>query len=112
MRRNADNAARAAKRRREREFALHPLLNGSEPVAREILFPDWKVQVEREQILRDCIEQLPDRCRQMVQLLFFQNPAVPYADVARELGLAQGSIGFIRGRCLEKLRLNLERSGF
>jgi hypothetical protein len=28
------------------------------------------------------------------------------------LGLAEGSIGFIRGRCLQKLRRNLEEKGF
>jgi DNA-directed RNA polymerase specialized sigma24 family protein len=36
---------------------------------------------------------------------------MPYADVARRLGLATGSIGFIRGRCLEKLRKALMASG-
>jgi DNA-directed RNA polymerase specialized sigma24 family protein len=48
----------------------------------------------------------------MVQLLFYQDPPVPYAEVARQMGLAEGSIGFIRGRCLEKLRTFLEQKGF
>lgn len=60
--------------------------------------------VQREQKLRDAVARLPDRCRRMVQLLFFEQPPRPYLEVARELGLAEGSIGFIRGRCLTKLR--------
>jgi RNA polymerase sigma factor (sigma-70 family) len=64
---------------------------------------------EREQKLRNSIARLPERCRRMVQLLFFEQPPRPYSEVARELGLAGGSIGFIRGRCLGKLRKLLEQ---
>lgn len=68
--------------------------------------------VEREQQLRDAIAALPPRCARMIRLLFFTDPPRPYVDVARELGLATGSIGFIRGRCLEKLRQKLLELGF
>jgi DNA-directed RNA polymerase specialized sigma24 family protein len=44
-------------------------------------------------------------------MLFFETPARPYQEVARELGIATGSIGFIRGRCLKKLRQALEQEG-
>ena len=33
-------------------------------------------------------------------------------EVAERLGLATGSIGFIRGRCLKRLQRALEESGF
>jgi len=59
---------------------------------------------EREQKLRNSVARLPDRCRKMMEMLFFEQPPRPYIEVARELGLAEGSIGFIRGRCLAKLR--------
>ena len=75
-------------------------------------FLDWKERLEQEQLLREAVKTLPDRCRVMVEMLFFQDPPVPYADVARQLGLAEGSIGFIRGRCLKKLRAALEQMGF
>lgn len=100
------------KRRREREGEQQPNAADAEPPSRELLFPEWKEQAERAQILRNCIAQLPERCGRMVQLLFYTNPPVPYVEVARELGVAEGSIGFIRGRCLEKLRKSLEREGF
>jgi len=76
------------------------------------LYPQWREEIEREQMLRDAVAQLPERCRTMVEMLFFQTPPLPYAEVARQLGLAEGSIGFIRGRCLDKLRKVLREMGF
>jgi len=69
-------------------------------------------EVEREQVLRDALGGVPARCAQMVRMLFFESPARPYNEIASELGLATGSIGFIRGRCLDKLRKQLELVGF
>jgi RNA polymerase sigma factor (sigma-70 family) len=69
-------------------------------------------EVEKEQTVRDAISQLNPRCEQMVRMLFFDDPPRPYEEVARELKLATGSIGFIRGRCLQKLRKQLEKLGF
>jgi len=68
-------------------------------------------EVEREQKIRDAVAELPPRCGKLVRMLFFEQPPRPYNEVARELGLAEGSIGFIRGRCLKKLRLLLEEFG-
>jgi RNA polymerase sigma factor (sigma-70 family) len=70
------------------------------------------MQLEQEQILRDAISELPEKCERMVRLLFFENPPRPYENVAEELGMATGSIGAIRGRCLAYLRKHLERKGF
>jgi len=69
-------------------------------------------QVEREQMLREAVAALPARCQEMIRLLFYQEPQMPYRDVAKQLGLATGSIGFIRGRCLKRLQRALEKSGF
>lgn len=69
-------------------------------------------ELEKEQLVRDSIAQLNPRCEQMVRMLFFENPPRPYHEVARDLGVATGSIGFIRGRCLQKLKKQLEKMGF
>ena len=69
-------------------------------------------QLRREQILREAISELPVRCNTLIRMLFFTTPALPYEDIASKLGLAKGSIGFIRGRCLQRLRRNLEGKGF
>lgn len=69
-------------------------------------------QLQREQKLREVMGKLPERCRRMIHMLFFETPARPYQEIANELGLATGSIGFIRGRCLTRLRKELEKVGF
>ena len=61
-------------------------------------------EAERAQAVRDAIHSLPPRCQELVRMLFYEEPQVPYAEAAKRLGLAEGSIGFIRGRCLERLR--------
>lgn len=73
---------------------------------------DLIAQLEKEQGLRDALAQLSPRCERMVRMLFFELPPRPYQEIARELDLANGSIGFIRGRCLAKLRTQLEKMGF
>lgn len=70
------------------------------------------VQLEKEQLLRNAVSQMPARCAQMIHMLFFEFPARPYEHIAQKLGLATGSIGFIRGRCLAKLRKHLQSRGF
>ena len=68
-------------------------------------------EVEREQGLRDALMALPARCSEMIRMLFFESPARPYNAVAKHLGLATGSIGFIRGRCLDRLKKELLSRG-
>jgi RNA polymerase sigma factor (sigma-70 family) len=68
-------------------------------------------QTQREQALREAMLDLSPRCQQLVHMLFFETPSRPYEQVAKELELASGSIGFIRRRCLEKLKRRLEQMG-
>ncbi len=67
---------------------------------------------EQEHLLRETIGLLTQRCRRLIEMLFFEEPARPYTEVAKSLGIATGSIGFIRGRCLDKMKSQLEKSGF
>jgi RNA polymerase sigma factor (sigma-70 family) len=69
-------------------------------------------QTQEEQILREATAALTPQCRRLVELLFFETPARPYAEVAAELGLAVGSIGFTRQKCIERLRRHLDQLGF
>jgi RNA polymerase sigma factor (sigma-70 family) len=77
-----------------------------------VLPPEIATELEREQLVREAIARLPPRCQEIMQMLFWESPPVPYVEVARRLGLATGSIGFIRGRCLERLQKALEELGF
>ncbi len=74
--------------------------------------PEFLEDLERAQMVREAVEQLPQRCKEMVRMLFYEHPPVPYNEVAQRLGLALGSIGFIRGRCLQRLQKLLEEMGF
>ena len=76
------------------------------------LAEDMMVQLEQEQMLREVISEMPERCARMIRMLFFEIPSRPYDEVARELDLATGSIGFIRGRCLAQMKKRLEKKGF
>jgi RNA polymerase sigma factor (sigma-70 family) len=73
--------------------------------------PAWLQTFEREQLVQQGIGRLSGRCQELVQMLFFEDPPRPYDEVARQLGVATGSIGFLRGRCLEKLAAALEEVG-
>jgi len=74
--------------------------------------PDFAEELERAQMLREATARLPPRCRRLIDLLFYQEPPLAYAEVARRLGLATGSIGFIRGDCLKRLQRILDDLGF
>jgi RNA polymerase sigma factor (sigma-70 family) len=69
-------------------------------------------EAEDEQSLRRAMSELPPRCRQLVRMLFYDEPARSYQEIAKTLGIAVGSIGFIRQRCLERLRKRLLEAGF
>jgi RNA polymerase sigma factor (sigma-70 family) len=69
-------------------------------------------EAEDEQGLRQAMSELTPRCRQLVHMLFYDEPARPYQEIAETLGIAVGSIGFIRQRCLERLRKRLVEEGF
>jgi RNA polymerase sigma factor (sigma-70 family) len=68
-------------------------------------------EVQQEQALREAIDNLQPRCRKMIEMLFLQARPRPYAEVAAHLGIATGSVGFIRGRCLDRLRVALRKAG-
>jgi RNA polymerase sigma factor (sigma-70 family) len=99
-------------KRRVRRLAEDELTALAEEQFAMELSPDVIEQVEREQILREAVARLPPRCQEMIRLLFYQQPPMSYRDMAGRLGLATGSIGFIRGRCLKRLQRTLEDLGF
>jgi RNA polymerase sigma factor (sigma-70 family) len=62
---------------------------------------------ERALDVRRAVQALPDRSQQLLGLLM-ADPPLSYAEIAERLDLPIGSIGPMRGRCLEKLRVLLE----
>lgn len=95
-------------RNRYVETELQETLPDELPKVPEQLFRE----IEREQILREALASLSPDCKRLVELLFFEDPPVPYEDLSKTLGMAKGSIGATRMRCLEKLRRCLTEKGF
>jgi RNA polymerase sigma factor (sigma-70 family) len=58
--------------------------------------------------LAAAMARLPERCRHLLELLFYDPQAPSYGEIAARLGVAVDSIGPIRGRCLRHLRALLE----
>lgn len=99
-------------KRRERRFVSGDPIAAARDIGASDPLPDAILrEVEAEQALRAAIAALAPRCRRMVDMLFFESPARPYRAVAAQLGLAAGSIGFIRNRCLRRLREELRKIG-
>jgi RNA polymerase sigma factor (sigma-70 family) len=86
--------------------------NGHEPALPMEEIPENKLrELQKEQLLRTALRELSPRCQRLVEMLFFESPPRPYQEIAKSLTLATGSLGFIRARCLEKLRQKLEEIG-
>ena len=102
------------RRRTERHVQLIEEENKEQPDTSGSSIPpgEMLLQLEKEQAVRNALSELSPRCERMVRMLFFEMPPRPYEEVAKKLGIATGSIGFIRGRCLEKLKQQLENMGF
>jgi len=54
---------------------------------------------------------MPERCRELLWLLYFQQESPDYAAAARAFHMPLGSIGPTRMRCLEQLLQRLRRRG-
>lgn len=66
-------------------------------------------RLESEALVRRALETLPERCRSLLRALFYDDPPVPYARLARELGIPRDSLGPTRLRCFGRLRQALAR---
>ena len=71
--------------------------------------PDEQVErYERRRALEAALDRIDATCSRLLRLLFFHPEDASYRDISRRTGLAVGSIGPIRARCLERLRKILE----
>ncbi len=76
--------------------------------AAEMLADEVLLEMERQHRVRTAVTNLDERCQNLISLLFYQKAQIPYSEVARILGISEGSIGPTRARCLQRLleRLN------
>jgi RNA polymerase sigma factor (sigma-70 family) len=60
--------------------------------------------LERQQAVRGSLESMPERCRDLLTMLFYQADDLSYAEIARRMNIPVPSVGPTRARCLEKLK--------
>jgi len=68
------------------------------------------VRREQQVLVRRVVSGLPERQRQLFDLLV-SSPTVSYAEISAGLGMPVGSIGPTRARILARLRTALEMEG-
>ncbi|GHI03307.1 RNA polymerase subunit sigma-24 [Streptomyces cellostaticus] len=68
------------------------------------------VEAERIRRLWQEFEALGDRCRKLLRVLM-SSPPPSYLEVSAALGIAVGSIGPLRQRCLRRLRARMDARG-
>ncbi|HLG18008.1 MAG TPA: sigma-70 family RNA polymerase sigma factor [Blastocatellia bacterium] len=66
------------------------------------------IRLEQQQLVRDSIEALPERCRELIRLLFYEKDEWSYDQIARRMRMPAASIGPTRARCLKKLQKIME----
>jgi RNA polymerase sigma factor (sigma-70 family) len=94
---------------RRRAYAL--MESGHESELLDPDTPDLSTRlnaIENEHAVERALAQLPERCRRLIDLLYFRVDEPGYVGIAKEMDMPVSSVGPTRARCLEKLRKLLE----
>jgi RNA polymerase sigma factor (sigma-70 family) len=70
-----------------------------------------QIGLEKQQHIREAVETLPEKCRSLIEMLYFTVQPFSYDEISQRLGMPVPSIGPNRARCLEKLRSILRKKG-
>ena len=55
-------------------------------------------------MLHEALAQINEKCRQLLQALYFDMEQPSYEEIAQTMGMPLGSVGPTRARCLKKLK--------
>lgn len=94
----------ALKRRREAaredrdELTFATLEDGGEEIGADL------EKLERQHQVRTAMGAVSDRCKRLLEALYYEDPSPSYAELSQRLGVPVGSLGPTRARCMEKLR--------
>jgi RNA polymerase sigma factor (sigma-70 family) len=81
------------------EDAVDEVTNLADPMP---LPDEVLLQMEMQNRVRLAVQSLDEKCRKLVEMLFYRETPPPYSEIARVLGISEGSIGPMRARCLQK----------
>ena len=74
------------------------------PLADEML-----IELEEQHLIRTALNELEERCQKILKMIYLQDAAASYAEVAASIGVGETSISPLRARCLKKLAKILQR---
>ena len=73
------------------------------------LADDALIELEQQHRIRTAISELEERCRQILSMIYLQESAASYVEVAAAIGVGETSVSPLRARCLKKLEKILSR---
>lgn len=91
--------------RRRREVLVADVPEGVDPAP---LAAEALEKLEQGQLVREAVNELSERCRNLLAALYFDAREPDYRAVAERLGIPVGSIGPTRARCLARLLARIE----
>lgn len=96
----------ARRRRREIREPDEGLPQTSDPTPRVNALLE---EMEDRTALRRALELMPPRCARILTWLYLEPEPLSYREIARRLGVPEGTVGPTRARCLQRLKLLLEK---
>jgi RNA polymerase sigma factor (sigma-70 family) len=108
----AERVARTTALRRRREVArevrddltLTKLEDQGEAVGADL------ERLERQHQVRIAMGGVSDRCKRLLEALYYEDPVPTYLELSQRLGVPMGSLGPTRARCMDQLRSRLEHA--
>ena len=82
-----------------------------EPADVTVNVEDIQIRTQEQQNIRSAVNKLPDRCRRLLELLYFETTSPTYEKIGKMMNMPVASIGPTRARCLEKLRTVFRQRG-
>src|SRR5262245_12979456 len=66
-------------------------------------------RAERQHQVRMALGAVSDRCKRLLEALYYEDPTPSYGELSRRLGVPVGSLGPTRARCMERLKGHFEQ---
>ena len=67
------------------------------------------IELEQQHLIRTALRELEERCQTILSMIYLQDAAASYAEVAQTIGVGETSISPLRARCLKKLAKILQK---
>ena len=68
-------------------------------------------RAERQHQVRLALGAVSERCKRLLEALYYEDPTPSYGELSQRLGVPVGSLGPTRARCMERLKGHFERTG-